>query len=154
MRLLLGVIAGIAATSAMTSVMTRAARHLPPDEQYPLPPREIIDDVRPPGDRATATLAAHYAFGAATGALYTALFRRRSMVGGAAYGAAVWAVSYLGVLPAAGILSTARHHPLRRNLLMLVAHLVWGAALATSVNQLETAEREVFAAGPDRDRVG
>jgi uncharacterized membrane protein YagU involved in acid resistance len=154
MRMLLGVIAGLAATTAMTSAMTHLARQLPPAERYPLPPREIVDglDIETPVDRGTTTLAAHYAFGAVTGALYAVLFRRSSLSGGAAYGAAVWAVGYLGLLPAAGLLSGATRHPIRRSLVMLLAHLVWGVTLAGGVKELEAAQKEVFASGPDRDR--
>ena len=49
---------------------------------------------------------------------------------GIAFGLGVWTASYLGLLPALGILKPATQHPLRRNLLMIGAHVVWGASLA------------------------
>ena len=52
------------------------------------------------------------------------------------YGLAVWAGSYLGLLPALGIMSPATDHPLRRTALMIAAHLVWGSALGTFVDLL------------------
>jgi hypothetical protein len=53
-------------------------RRLPAPERYPLPPREIIEGVLPEvarggaeeRGRQTTTLAAHFGYGAATGALY------------------------------------------------------------------------------------
>jgi hypothetical protein len=49
---------------------------------------------------------------------------------------AVWAGSYLGWLPAAGILSPATEHPARRNALMIASHVVWGAAAGVIVERL------------------
>ena len=37
--------------------------------------------------------------------------------------------SDLGWIPALGILPSATGHPWRRNLIMIVAHLIWGGAL-------------------------
>ena len=42
-RLLIGGIAGIVGTLAMTAAMRRLHRRLPEEERYPLTPREIID---------------------------------------------------------------------------------------------------------------
>jgi hypothetical protein len=42
---------------------------------------------------------------------------------------AVWAGSYLGLLPAAGILPSATRDYPERNAVMIGAHVVWGAAL-------------------------
>ena len=146
--LLYGALAGAAATVLMTGTMRRLFETLPEDEQYPLPPREIVDSTR--GDAtpepaageeaATATtMALHFGYGAATGALF-ALQRRRSIGIGAVYGLAVWAGSYLGWIPAAGILKPATRHPWRRNLLMNAAHLAWGAMLAKQLGEIEKAD--------------
>lgn len=158
-RALLGAVAGIVATAAMTTVMRLLHRRLPPAERYPLPPREIIERLLPDeGERALseterrhATLAAHFGYGAATGALYAVVGGGRSLLVGAAYGVVVWAGSYLGHLPAFGILEPAVRHPPRRNVLMIGAHLVWGAALAANLRDLEAAEREIFSSGPCHD---
>jgi hypothetical protein len=66
----------------------------------------------------------------------------------------VWAGSYFLGMPAAGVLAPAQRHPLRRNLLMIAARLVWGGTLALTVRELELARREIFAtsAAPDRSR--
>ena len=44
-------------------------------------------------------------------------------------GLGVWAGSYLGLLPALGLLSPATQHPPRRTAVMIAAHVVWGSAL-------------------------
>jgi hypothetical protein len=44
-RLVLGGLAGITATTAMTAVMRRLHRKLPGAERYPLPPREITERI-------------------------------------------------------------------------------------------------------------
>ena len=151
-RGLLGLVAGTAASVAMTAAMRRLFPQLPARQQYPLPPREILDRIRPEvpfgSDRARQTLLAHLGYGAVAGALYALLPRRPS---GLLYGSAVWALSYLAWLPGLRILKQAQFHPGQRNLLMLVVHLVWGGTLAWSLRELEASEEDVFAEGRDRD---
>jgi uncharacterized membrane protein YagU involved in acid resistance len=136
-----GAIAGTIATIPMTLVMINLFPRLPIEQRYPLPPRLIIESLqesgqmRPSMDDASAThttLLAHFAYGAATGALFPYLERGRGndFFTGAVFGVGVWAASYLGWIPAANILTPATRHPPRRNALMLTAHLAWGAALA------------------------
>ncbi len=60
---------------------------------------------------------------------------------GAGFGLAVWAGSYLGWLPAAGILRPATEHPPRRVALMIAAHLVWGASAGLALGALSGAGR-------------
>jgi uncharacterized membrane protein YagU involved in acid resistance len=140
-RLLAGALGGTLATVPMTLVMVTLFRRLPPQQRYPLPPREITEVVvrraaaiRTPGDDrlTTLTLAAHFGYGALTGAAYPLLGPRPAhpVLFGAGYGLAIWAVSYLGWIPAFGILRPATAHPRHRRRLMLVAHLVWGACTA------------------------
>jgi uncharacterized membrane protein YagU involved in acid resistance len=156
---LLGALAGITATVAMTATMRALHRRLPPPERYPLPPREIVQRVvDEPSDlalteqaRQDATLAAHFGYGAATGALYALARPSERALPGALYGVLVWAVSYLGWIPSLGILRQAGRHPLRRNALMIAAHLVWGATLAATLRELERAEAEIFAQDEAKD---
>lgn len=158
-RLLLGALAGIVGTAAMTAAMRVLHRRLPAPERYPLPPREIVRRVLPkPAGRALGeegkrdvTMAAHFGYGAATGALLALLPRRAGVLAGAGYGVLVWAGSYLGWIPAFGILRTAVRHPLRRTALMIGAHLVWGGATALALRELERAEAEIFAGDAARD---
>jgi uncharacterized membrane protein YagU involved in acid resistance len=157
-RLLLGGIAGFVGTMAMTAAMRRMHRRLPARERYPLTPREIIDSgarqvgLPLPNEAAKdVTVAAHFAYGAAMGALIAALNPDPAKKTGAAAGLAVWVASYMGWIPAMGTLEPATKHPMRRNALMIAAHLVWGAATAAALRELRLARETILAAGPDKD---
>ena len=153
-RLLLGAVAGVAGTMAMTSAMRRLHGRLPASDRYPLTPREIVDAAVAP-DPAVApdlTTAAHFAYGAACGALLAAADERPSMVTGAAAGTGIWLVSYMGWVPALSLLKPATEHPARRNALMIAVHVVWGTATAASLRELAAARETIFAAGPEPDR--
>ncbi len=152
-RLLIGAIAGFVGTLAMTSAMAKLHKKLPARERYPLTPREIIDaaaHVRSEGAK-DLTTAAHFAYGAACGSLIAAANPRPSPAMGAAAGVAVWLVSYMGWIPAVGLLKPATRHPLRRNALMIRAHLVWGWTMAGTMRQLIEARETIFDVGPDKD---
>jgi hypothetical protein len=157
-RLLLGAIAGAAATLPMTATVRAIHRRLPKGERYPATPRELIDSATgeslPDETARDLTLAAHYAYGAATGAMIAAAAPRPSLPAGAAAGVAVWAASYLGWIPAAGLLKPATEHPARRNFMMIAAHLVWGAALALALEELQADRDTIIAPGPDLDIPG
>lgn len=115
---------------------------LRPREQYPLPPEQITEHAaeavglegvaHEQPKRKAASVLNHFAYGAAAGALYAPLlpWRAPPLLKGVLFGCGVWSGSYLGLLPALGLLDSATHHPARRNLLMIVAHCVWGGALA------------------------
>ena len=136
-----GALAGLLATVPMTLVMEVLHRQLPRHEQHPLPPRQItmqvadrtghrhqLDEDR----RLGVTLAAHLAYGAAAGSLYAPLARRVHLpmvASGLGFGLLVWFVSYVGVLPAAGLFAAPQREAPRRTVLMIIAHLVWGTAL-------------------------
>jgi uncharacterized membrane protein YagU involved in acid resistance len=141
-KVLTGAIAGMAATAPMTVAMTEMHKLLPPAEQYPLPPRVITENVLAAADAETEaaghktklTIANHFAYGSAMGAIYGAglgaLDVKPSVPNGVGFGLGVWAVSYLGLLPAVGLFPSASQQPARRNALMIAAHVVWGASLA------------------------
>jgi hypothetical protein len=157
-RLLLGGIAGCVATLPMTATIRAIHRRLPSHERYPATPRElIVSTAEAVGARLSEepardlTLSAHYAYGAAAGALIAAALPRPSLPAGAAAGTAVWAASYLGWIPAAGLLKPATEHPARRNAMMIAAHLVWGAALAATLRELQAERETIIAGGPDKD---
>ena len=155
-RLVLGAVAGMVGTMAMTSAMRRLHQRLPERERYPLTPREIVDSVAAPPDEAARdlTVAAHFVYGAACGALLAAANPSPGKVQGAAAGAAVWLGSYMGWIPAFGILKPATEHPGRRNALMIAVHFVWGTATAAALTELSAARETIFAAGEDRDVPG
>ncbi len=168
----IGFIAGVVATGPMTVAMILWHRSLPMRERYPLPPREItmklaqatgLSDVMTPEMRSAATLAAHFGYGGGAGALYGAIAEEipaPAIAKGVAAGLALWAVSYFGLMPGAGILKQVTGHPARRNVLMIAAHVVWGAALGivTELLREETtgAGAKPFSANwlPQRDRKG
>ena len=148
-RVLLGALAGLAATAPMTLAMKLMHEQLPRGERYPLPPRQVTEGLAEKAglgehldeeEREAATWVSHFAYGAACGALYGALsggrLEEHPALAGAGFGAAVWVGSYLGWLPAAGILAPATEHPPRRNALMIAAHLVWGATAGVALERL------------------
>ncbi|MDQ4045331.1 MAG: DUF1440 domain-containing protein [Chloroflexota bacterium] len=148
-RVIVGGVAGLVATAPMTVVMLALHRLLPAREQYPLPPEEITGilmdragagDPRDREQRWPLTLLTHFGFGAVSGVglAFVGSWTRHSPTAiGVLYSLAVWAISYLGWLPAAKILPLATRHPARRNLLMLVAHAVWGASAGTTIDRLD-----------------
>jgi uncharacterized membrane protein YagU involved in acid resistance len=157
-RLVVGAIAGFVGTMAMTMAMRRLHRRLPAKERYPLTPREIVDSgakqVRLPlPSEATkdVTAIAHFAYGAATGAILAAMNPDPKKRTGAVYGVAVWLASYMGWIPAVGNLKPATQHPPRRNFLMIGVHIVWGAATAAAIRELRAARETILGDGPDKD---
>ena len=147
-RLLKGAAAGLVATVPMTAAMVAMHRGLPRREQYPLPPRRItmraagkagVDRHLDESDRTAATLVAHFSYGAAVGSLLGTLAPRgtaKAAAAGAGFGLLVWAVSYLGLMPATGLHPPATRDTARRNGLMIAAHLVWGATAGALVDAL------------------
>ena len=155
----LGALAGLAGSAAMTAAMRALHRRLPQQQRYPLPPREIIQAALPEPEqrglaeehRRTLTMAAHFGYGAATGALYAAARPPGNPGLGALYGVLVWAASYLGWIPESRRLRPATQHPGRRNGLMIACHLVWGATMAATLRELHRANAEIFAGISARD---
>lgn len=133
-------VAGCVATAPMTLFMLLTQRFLPHGQRYDLPPEIIIQDL---ARRAhlhwrlskrqvlLATLVSHFGFGTAMGLFYRPVERYMpgpSLVKGSGFGLLVWVASYLGLLPALGLVESAYREPGRRNLMMIAAHLVWGSA--------------------------
>lgn len=150
-KLLTGALAGSIATAPMTLAMELMHRWLPRSERYPLPPSEITTKLtREAGvaqhldqeQHVALTLVNHFGYGAAVGSLYGLLPSKPraplpAALWGIGYGLVVWAVSYLGLLPALGILRPATEHPERRNLLMIAAHVVWGSVTGLLVARMQ-----------------
>ena len=153
-RLFAGGAAGLAATAPMTAAMAALFPALPPEDQHPLPPRHItervteetgVDDDLSESEKETLTAVAHFGYGAATGAVYGLI--RPSLplpgaVAGVAYGLAVWAGSYMGLLPALRLYPHAEDESAERGALMIAAHVVWGAALGIVTDQLADPRRD------------
>jgi uncharacterized membrane protein YagU involved in acid resistance len=84
---------------------------------------------------ALATLL-HFGFGATAGAMFGVVAPRPLLVrvpAGLTYGAAIWGVSYMGWVPALGIMPPAERDRRDRQAVMLAAHLIYGSALAILV---------------------
>lgn len=133
--------AGLLATFPMTGVMLWSFRHLPPQERYALPPREIVDQLATKmGVRyhftarqlSIVTILAHFGMGMSGGLLYSLTVERLNknpVLQGIGYGISFWAANYLLLMPAFRLLTPATKHPPRRNALMIQAHVVWGVCL-------------------------
>lgn len=135
----------------MTAAMVALQQLMPNVSQAPLPPEQIIENVAEaagagdalksmpePAQKAT-TLAAHFGYGATAGVGYIPVAGKSGLPAaaeGALYGLAVWGGSYLGIIPATGIYHAATEEPKARNVLMIAAHVVWGAALGVIYQQL------------------
>jgi len=164
-RYVAGAIAGLAGTVAMTAAMRTMFRALPERDRYPLPPRLITDRVVGPtgvmdamdeAERRDLTLALHYGYGAAAGALYPAVARKvggPAVATGIGYGLAVWGASYLGWIPAMRILTPATRHPRARNSLMLTAHVVWGGVTGVTAAYLMGGAKEDRSGGEPMEGV-
>jgi uncharacterized membrane protein YagU involved in acid resistance len=139
--MLQGAVAGLAATVPMSIVMVAIHRLLPWRERRTLEPKKISDDMlRRVGldddlsesGREKASVAAHFGYGSACGIGY-ALSEPLSPLPrggrGPAFGLLVWAASYGGWLPALGTLPPPTRYPLARQAMLVVSHLVWGAAV-------------------------
>ena len=135
-----GAIAGFIGTAPMTVFMLLTQRFLPRGQRYALPPEIITEElahrahVRHHMNKQLilgATMVSHFGYGAAMGALYSPLGKRvplPSIVKGILFGLLVWAASYLALLPMAGMSESGHREPVRRNLMMIAAHVVWGFA--------------------------
>jgi len=133
-----GTIAGLLATIPMTAFMVAGHQVLPSAQRYPLPPRQItrkilvnlgVDKRVSEKQRLGLSVVNHLAFGAAGGAGYgraSEVLPGPPVVRGVLFGLGVWTSSYLGWLPASGLLKSATQQPAARNALMIGAHVVWG----------------------------
>jgi len=148
-RIRTGALAGTLATLPMSAVMLAAQRLGLMGKQ---PPAKITDAALdatridpPPPQRRGLAVVAHFAFGAAVGALFSAMHRRAPRVGratveGVAFGSVVWAASYAGWVPALGIMPPPTEDRPGRPASMIVAHWVFGAALGLMVAGLRRAD--------------
>lgn len=144
-RLVRGGLAGMVATIPMTLVIAagRGAGLLrtPPPKQITAEVEEAVgSDASRAEDGFTARwMAAHVGYGVACGALYVAarpLFPRSPMRAGVLYGVGVWAGSYGGLMPLLGLYPRLDEDDHSRTAVMLAAHAVFGAALATASPRL------------------
>jgi hypothetical protein len=143
-----GAAAGFTATGPMSLVMAAARASLPVRDRYPLPPRVVTERAAQAANvghrmtetqMETATAAGHFGYGAVAGAVYGALAPHLPFgpaLNGVTYALGVWAGSYLGWLPAAGLHPPAQRESAGRNAMLIGSHLVWGAVLGVLTDLL------------------
>ncbi|HEX2997697.1 MAG TPA: DUF6789 family protein [Anaerolineales bacterium] len=147
-RLFKGAMAGLVATIPMSISMLIGWSLLPRREKYHLPPRLLTEEIAEragiegrmsEAELTSASVLSHFGYGALAGSTYALLERKipvaSSLKGGVA-GLLVWGLSYLGWVPVLKILPSATEHPWRRNLIMILAHLVWGVTLGEVTQKL------------------
>ena len=138
--MLRGGLSGFVATLVMTGVMY-AGKWLgflrtPPPQQITaraghkanVPPEHV-----PKGAFDAAWLAAHFGYGASCGALFgliVPLMPRRASASGLLYGGALWAISYLKLMPKLGLYPHPSDDSPSRTAVMVAAHAVYGVTLA------------------------
>ena len=147
-RLLTGAIGGAIATGAMTAVMATLYRTLPRNERYPLQPSQMvmslarmmgISEEKTSAPHVATTLALHFGYGAAAGVGYTFTTSASPIPGpvkGLSFGLGLWALGYFGWAPSLRVLRPMTEFPLRRALLLLTSHLVWGATMGVFDQQV------------------
>jgi uncharacterized membrane protein YagU involved in acid resistance len=153
-----GIVAGAAGafTQALYFKLTKAIAPSPPSDAFDAPePEQDTEMATQTVARRTVELLArrtlddkdlggeivHYAFGALWGGVYGLVAgtfpRARTALGGAAFGALVWAVSDHLILPAFKLAGWPQAYPLPFHGYALGAHLVYGATLATTYGLVE-----------------
>lgn len=133
-KMVRGATAGLVATCTMSAVLAlaKASGWLgePPPRKLT---RRVLDrfGFRVRGKKLDATtLVAHAGYGVATGILYAMIPGRRAPVmRGTVFGLGVWAASYMGWIPALGLMSRPKNDRPGRPTSMILAHLVFGATL-------------------------
>lgn len=143
----LGAASGVVATGAMSAIMLAAQRAGIMSE---LPPHDIADDTVnrtaarddvDQGGRDALGWIFHFVFGAASGAMFAVVRRVVRLPGPAAlhgipYALGIWAVSYLGWVPALGFLPPATRDEPGRPPTMILAHVVFGAITGALLERL------------------
>jgi len=134
---------GALANGPMTLMFFIFEDFFPPQESHKLPPASLTAQMtRPLGSErlsrqgsADLTMIAHFVYSFGASMLYAKLTQRqspqrmKSIVTGASYGFGVWAVSYLGWIQIFRLKPRATNLSPEQNLMMIAAHLIWGASL-------------------------
>ncbi|GHO85608.1 hypothetical protein [Dictyobacter formicarum] len=143
---LIGAAAGATATIPMTLFMLAAHKFLPRWQKDALPPEKITAEMT---ERANVSvdkpqllggsLAAHLGYGATMGSLYmtfTSKWAFPPLLKGSLFGLGIWAGSYMGWLPAGKFAAAGTNETQQRNILMIIAHLIWGGVTGVLADKL------------------
>jgi hypothetical protein len=151
---LTGAVDGVAATLAMSGVMLAAQRagwlgEMPPRKITRFALRRARAGDTPRRTKSALATLAHLAFGATGGSVFESSRARWGRGGygpvvGAAFGAAIWLVSYAGWVPALGILPPPQHDRAGRQAGILAAHLVYGAVLGALADRRSVTHRRAL----------
>lgn len=150
-----GAIAGLIATAPMTGFMLAMHQLLPKWQKTALPPEKLTNKVSKKllkkrlgtPERQELTLRTHFLYGASAGTFYGLTFSRLPLpafLNGAVFGLILWAAGYQGWIPAMQMLPPATKQPLKRNFLMIGAHLVYGVVLAQLFEAFKTRKIAFF----------
>jgi hypothetical protein len=140
-RALLGAAAGFGATLVLHQVMAASAK-LIPDSKPPMkqdPGKFMAAKANVPAKlEPAAAKSLQLGYGVTAGALYGAARKRITspILEGAILGIAVWAVGYLGWLPAADLMPPITQHSPKQIAVPIANHIVFGLAVATAFDGL------------------
>jgi hypothetical protein len=131
-------LSGLAATGAMSVVFGFAQLAGAMDRE---PPRLIVDTLfgaLPERTRGPVAGIMHLCYGAVGGAAYAAMTRpdHRGALTGSLFGLGIWASSYEGWVPAAGVMPPAHRDRPARAAALLLGHVVYGAALGGAARSM------------------
>jgi uncharacterized membrane protein YagU involved in acid resistance len=142
-------LAGFLATAPMTLVIfvgrTLGLLRTPPPVQITANvQRRLANDEGAPEDIPESVfqaswLLSHFGYGAGCGAIYSLLrplLPCPLVLRGVAYGMAIWAVSYINLMPNLRLYPSVREDRLSRIAVMVAAHVVYGVALSGLERQL------------------
>ncbi|MFI7451883.1 DUF6789 family protein [Nonomuraea sp. NPDC049714] len=137
-----GAVSGTLATAAMSTVMVTGEKA---GLMHGQPPKHIVRGLLPGSERrrkkgeGVLGAVAHLAFGAASGAAFGLLCRRRRgrMPLGVGYALLIWVVSYAGWAPRLSALPPLERDDPGRQGVMAAGHVVYGATLAFLLNRLD-----------------
>jgi hypothetical protein len=124
-----GAAAGVGATLAMSGALALAAGAGLLQEP---PPRAIVRRLLPGLSRETtnaSAVLAHLGYGAAAGVVHRAVLGAPGPAASVLYALTLWAGSYQGWVPLIGALPPAHLDDRRRQVSMVIAHVVYGAVL-------------------------
>ena len=133
-----GVIGGIAATLAMSGVMAIGKAmgwmEQPPPKQITAHAEKkvgISPRNQPKPIFAMSWLVSHFGYGTMCGVIFSVIWRRWVRIPGTGlvYGLVVWAISYLGLMPALRLYPAAPHDRRSREIVLVVGHEVYGGTL-------------------------
>jgi hypothetical protein len=125
-RLVIGAVAGMAATIAFNSTLARLRSR---------------KDPAPPAPRGTLEIAAPFVLGAVCGAILAATNSRPTSVTGALAGGGLWLAGEMDWLPEI-VVRPASDGRVPRSAALLAAHVAWGWSAAEAIRELS----------PDLDR--